>query len=1174
MIKALQGELKKINRLRDLGAENYVMVTNAKSTGHLGAGRIDRVQEWMNSNLPIPATCLWAQDLDSRFDAAPASLKFKHAELLTGADGVQLVLEGLLSRDSARQARALKAFVAAQYLKDDQLKFKQVDLSNNLLDLFIDVPALIPPTSMEQLGKKPGSEAKEAIVSILAKEGYGNLHADDGLGAPAGYLAAAFDASEIGAAQFLLDPSIQDGIPLTVLRGAPGQGKSTLAQYVCQVHRARLLQKTGFLDRVPGNHSSTSFRLPFKVDLRDFSAYLEGKSPFATSEAVDQQPSLEKFLGELIQSGSGGLTFDVNDVVETLSSSPSLIFFDGLDEVANVNDRHDLVEAIGESLNRLRELGSDLQVVLTSRPTLFGKGPNFAKYGFASVELAQIELELVDEYAKKWIAARRLGDDERDSVRKILSEKLELPHIRELTRNPMQLTILLNLIHSVGHSLPDQRTDLYRRYVELFLTREADKTASVREHRHVLVGFVQHLAWTLQTQAESGRSNGSVSEADLRALVVEYLAAGSHSSDIIEEIFTGGVERIFVLVQRLEGLYEFEVQPLREYFCARHLYETAPVGTYRDSAPQGDRAQRFEAMAKNPFWTNVTRFYAGSYESGEIAGLVMSLKELILRGDLSTSLQARRVGRALLSDWVFSNKKFAQEELVRLIFDPIGVDLAASVFRDAGEGKLHRDCGQDIFKKLVLEHFLNAPRSLWTPRYARMLRQNGGRDLAADFVADLADRVAVDRTRVLVRMVMSGAANSLSGDEIGELLVADNPDQTALVTRVLALLEYEPQLLETNDELAVLAISHSLRGAPTRTVVRGSVLAIFAAALSLRLPPGYWAMMVEHLQMTDPAVVAPVANSNNELGTVRAFVAELVTWNDQARADTSRRRRHPASEDALADLLVRFFGKCWGAYAVALRASIQSPLKADNAKTEINLFDGTQPLVDRIRHARSRRSVGWWAKQLEASDGELDTQLWIAIQLIWPTEGRLEASREMLATALDQLSQEGYDTLVETVNMLSQQRRNTSRGQKNFARDWSKFSPRLAGLLLLVFDVEPVDTVLTAEQMDVPHVKYWRGRLAASRAIKPMPSSGVPKKQVVRWLDDLTSTASGEYGIDYETAEHITRQKIAVDVAEIIYGRGNRVLPELFEAGARSVEASFRAVPVSRIARQEKWKFS
>ncbi len=171
--------------------------------------------------------------------------------------------------------------------------------------------------------------------------------------------------------------------------------------------------------------------------------------------------------------------------------------------------------------------------------------------------------------------------------------KLDLPHIRELTRNPMQLAILLTLIHSVGYSLPDQRTELYSSYMERFLTREAEKSPAVRKHRPLLVRIHQHLAWILQSRAETASgSSGSLTAEQLRELIAAYLREHEYSDAILDELFTGVLERVVVLVQRIEGFYEFEVQPIREFFCALHLYETsvAAVGVRQEA--RGTRGER------------------------------------------------------------------------------------------------------------------------------------------------------------------------------------------------------------------------------------------------------------------------------------------------------------------------------------------------------------------------------------------------------------------------------------------------------------------------------------------------------------------------------------------------------------------------------------------------------
>ena len=59
---------------------------------------------------------------------------------MTGPDLIRFVIENGLSEAKERRANALRAFIRYQYSLDQEVKFKQVELQNKLLDLFVDVP--------------------------------------------------------------------------------------------------------------------------------------------------------------------------------------------------------------------------------------------------------------------------------------------------------------------------------------------------------------------------------------------------------------------------------------------------------------------------------------------------------------------------------------------------------------------------------------------------------------------------------------------------------------------------------------------------------------------------------------------------------------------------------------------------------------------------------------------------------------------------------------------------------------------------------------------------------------------------------------------------------------------------------------------------------------------------
>lgn len=414
MISAFEGELPKIRRLVDDGARRYVMVTNARGTAHLGGGRIDKVQAWMDEHIPCPATCLWRDDLDQRFDPAPPTLKFKYAELLTGEDGIQLALAQILGPQRDRQMRVIRSFVATQFKRDATVKFKQVNLSNSLADLFIDIPVRVGDNFVRQLRRLTREGGSESVArKIMVELGPVWSQPSHFATLPDSGMRDYYRTSKVGVAAFLLGRTAQERLTRVVLEGAPGQGKSTLAQFVCQVHRAMLLDRVDFFDTIPTLYRRSGFRVPIKIDLRDLAVFLANPD-----DGFDR--SVDEFISDLIGRESGKQAFSVDDFLDVITSTPTLLFMDGLDEVADLDQRKTLVSAVNDALSRYEAMDVDLQVVVTSRPSIFGKKANFDQSGFITIDLADIDRKLAEDYALKWVKARALEREEAEDVLSIL----------------------------------------------------------------------------------------------------------------------------------------------------------------------------------------------------------------------------------------------------------------------------------------------------------------------------------------------------------------------------------------------------------------------------------------------------------------------------------------------------------------------------------------------------------------------------------------------------------------------------------------------------------------------------------------------------------------------------------------------------------------------------------
>ena len=214
--KVVGEELPKIKKLMSSGAKKFILLTNLPGTAHPQAGTIDRLNKELAELFEIPASCWWRNDLARRLDDS-WSIKWMYPELMTGPDFIRCIFESGVTDHKERRLATITTFLAYQYQCEEEVKFKQVDLQNKLMKLFIDVPV----SAMHRMKKGQNIELQYLDVDIAEDL----LHIYQGED-----LRNTFRNGErtIGAATYLLHQNLQRKQPFVVLEGAPGQGKSTI----------------------------------------------------------------------------------------------------------------------------------------------------------------------------------------------------------------------------------------------------------------------------------------------------------------------------------------------------------------------------------------------------------------------------------------------------------------------------------------------------------------------------------------------------------------------------------------------------------------------------------------------------------------------------------------------------------------------------------------------------------------------------------------------------------------------------------------------------------------------------------------------------------------------------------------------------------------------------------
>jgi hypothetical protein len=677
------GEEQNLRRLAAEGVRRYMLVTNLSSTGRPGTGTFDRLNEKFDAHAKAygfeEMTCIWREGLDGFLDSVPPEVKWEYAEMLAGWDLIRYLINEQFGAKRDKGLRDLvRKVVATQWGEDELVKFSQSDVDRErVADLFIDVTG-------------------ERLRTVGANPPTGLLCPSN-----ANALIAARDVHIGGTAAYLLKPAVW----ATLVRGAPGQGKSTLSQYVSQAHRSAFLPE----GRRPSNLPSLKdkARFPLRLDLSEYSRWLHGIDVFDPSETErpskrrkkrsGAQSTLECFLGELMTYASGGAEVGADAVHDLFDRVPTLVVLDGLDEVGSPKTRATVVDAINKFTVRCQTYPVPVQVVVTTRPSN-NELPEPDAELFEVIVLNELTVEERDEYLRKWCTVHGIHGREGRDMRKSFKEKSAEPYIAELAGNPMQLTILLDLIHERGAATPTQRTELYDNYVELLLARESNKyPEAVRKHREQLKEIIPFLGWYLQSRSEEHSLPGRMKVGELQGAMRHFQQCYGKREGVVDELFDAVSDRLWALTSKTDGTFELEVLSLREYFAARFLYKWAG-----EDIRLFDRTVVMRELLRRPQWLNTARFYGGNAQGGDVAVLADGILDELRDG---CTPQARAAAWTLVTDGVFQSRPRDARDVIDALLSDDGITALLE--------SLHRNEVRPLPELPVL-HETAGPDAAWT----------------------------------------------------------------------------------------------------------------------------------------------------------------------------------------------------------------------------------------------------------------------------------------------------------------------------------------------------------------------------------------------------------------------------------------------------------------------------
>ena len=398
-----------------------------------------------------------------------------------------------------------------------------------------------------------------------------------------------------------------------VLVGGPGQGKSTVGQFLCQLYRASILEKR------PKSQLTAETRLA----LQAFSRQCEQANiPVPEVRRFPIRVVLDRFAAEISRGDVDSLldficrrisqvterSITSEDLQLWLKESPWVLVLDGLDEVPASSNRDQVMKSINRFCDQLAVSNADVLIVATTRPQ--GYNADFGPEVYQHRYLMPLSVEEAMHYAERLVIARY--STEPDRQKKILGRLRQASQSKttaRLMRSPLQVTILAALVDVIGQP-PQERWKLFSEYFNIVYRREIERDIQLSrvlsENSDEVEVLHRRAGLHLQTRSEqAGGTESSLSRQHLRKLISDiFEEEGFLLSKVetkTEEIFEAALNRLVFLVPLQEDAIGFEVRSLQEFMAAEALMEGSDDQIRR----------RLQAIAPAPHWRNVFLFAAG-----------------------------------------------------------------------------------------------------------------------------------------------------------------------------------------------------------------------------------------------------------------------------------------------------------------------------------------------------------------------------------------------------------------------------------------------------------------------------------------------------------------------------------------------------------------------------------
>jgi len=417
-----------------------------------------------------------------------------------------------------------------------------------------------------------------------------------------------------------------------VILGDPGSGKSSLLQYLA-------------LEWVEDNAE----KLPLLIELREFAI-----TPFAN------------FLEFLHQGRGVDWQFDQHQLHQHLLEFPTLVMFDGLDEVFDRATQSTVIDDI----IRFSQQYPKAQVLVTSR--IIGYNPErLQQSGFRHFTIQSLDTDEIQEFIDRWYDLSMGSDPDKVRLKQRLKDAIaNSKAIANLADNPLLLTMMAIL--NRRQELPRDRADLYDQASRVLLYHwdvdhkrlQIPMDAIGRREKQEMLRLI---AYEMQA-GEEGLKGNLISSDRLTRILTDYLRDQGFSEprEKANRLIQQLRDRNFILCYRGADTYGFMHRTFLEYFCAIeivHRFEKQRILTAEQL-----RDEVFGQHWQDETWHEVLKLICGAIDpkfAGELIEFLIeqevNLQDYVVK-QVSSLLEDSDNWRDLTNGKSYRATKFLEKE--------------------------------------------------------------------------------------------------------------------------------------------------------------------------------------------------------------------------------------------------------------------------------------------------------------------------------------------------------------------------------------------------------------------------------------------------------------------------------------------------------------------------------